>query len=298
MRSRTTAWLFGWLGLAGTSIAEEADKPATRPIDGIRDNSFLIEEAYNQEPGVVQHVWTARFGADHRGDANARTWDLDFSQEWPIFTQKHQFAYAIPYSFVDEDAENASGIGDLELKYRYQLFMEENGFPAISPSFSLILPTGDEDRGFGTGEVGYSFNLPISKTINDRMYVNLNAGLTFTSGVQARLSDDRRSREYDLLDFLVGGSVFYAVTEKFHVGVEALWESVEDIEEVDPRGSRRPRGDRRRGDEVTIAPGFRWAHDLPGDLQIVPGIAFPIGLTDESIDYGVFFYFSVEHPFK
>lgn len=288
--------VLGWLGMSAVGWSEELTKTKP-PIDGIRDNSFLIEEAYNQEPGVVQHVWTARFGADHRGDANARTWDLDFSQEWPIFSQKHQFAYAIPYSFVDEDAENASGIGDVELNYRYQLLMEENGRPAVSPSLSLILPTGDEDRGFGTGQVGYSFNLPISKTISDRMYVNFNAGVTFSSGVQARLSDGRRSHRLDLLDYAVGASAIYALTEKFHVVVEALWESVENIEEVDPRGDRPPRDHRRRHDEVTIAPGFRWAWDLPGDLQIVPGVAFPIGLTEESVDYGVFLYFSVEHPF-
>lgn len=288
--------IVGWCGFAAVGFAEEPPKPKP-PIDGIRDNSFLIEEAYNQEPRVVQHVWTARFGADHRGDANARTWDMDFSQEWPIFSQTHQFAYAIPYAFVDDDAENASGIGDVELNYRYQLFMEEDGRPAVSPSFSLILPTGDEDRGFGTGEVGYSFNLPISKTISDRMYVNFNAGFTFTPGVQARLSDDRRSREHDLLDYAVGASVFYAVTEKFHVVVEAVWESIESIEEFDPRGDRPPRGRRERHNEVTLAPGFRWAWDLPGDLQIVPGVAFPIGLSEETVDYGAFLYFSVEHPF-
>ena len=288
--------MVGWMGLFAVGFGEERSEPQP-PIDGIRDNSFLIEEAYNQEPGVVQHVWTARFGADHRDGANSRTWDLDFSQEWPIFTQRHQFAYAIPYAFVDEDAENASGIGDVELNYRYQLFMEEEGLPAVSPSLSLILPTGDEDRGFGTGRVGYSFNLPVSKTISSRMYMNLNAGVTLTPGVQARLSTNRRSREFDLLDFNVGASVFYALTEKFHVVLEATWESIERIEEFDPRGSRRPRRRRERGDEVTLAPGFRWAWDLPGDLQIVPGVAFPIGLTEQTVDYGVFLYFSVEHPF-
>ena len=42
---------------------------AERPIDGISDNSFLIEEAYNQEEGVVQHILTAVYTDDsrHRG---------------------------------------------------------------------------------------------------------------------------------------------------------------------------------------------------------------------------------------
>src|SRR5881396_3144585 len=29
-----------------------------KPPEHIRDNSFLVEEAYNQEPGVVQHIMT------------------------------------------------------------------------------------------------------------------------------------------------------------------------------------------------------------------------------------------------
>ena len=36
-----------------------AEAQESRPIDGIADNSFLIEEAYNQEAGVVQHIFTA-----------------------------------------------------------------------------------------------------------------------------------------------------------------------------------------------------------------------------------------------
>lgn len=37
-----------------TGLAEEAKK--------IQDNSFLIEDASNQEPGVVQHIQTFQYG--------------------------------------------------------------------------------------------------------------------------------------------------------------------------------------------------------------------------------------------
>ncbi len=40
------------------SMARAAEE---RPIDVIEDNSFLIEEAYNQEPGVVQHIFNASY---------------------------------------------------------------------------------------------------------------------------------------------------------------------------------------------------------------------------------------------
>jgi len=44
------------------------------------------------------------------------------------------------------------------------------------------------------------------------------------------------------------------------------------------------------------SPGLRYAIDL-GNLQIVPGIAFPIGFGPSKGEYGVFAYLSFEHPF-
>ena len=44
----------------------------------IQDNSFLIEEAYNQEFGVVQHISTfIRLW-------NSGDWVYSFTQEWPM----------------------------------------------------------------------------------------------------------------------------------------------------------------------------------------------------------------------
>jgi hypothetical protein len=57
MRSTTQRLAALVLILGGiTVVAADENK---RPVDGIMDNSFLIEEAYNQEKGVVQHIFTA-----------------------------------------------------------------------------------------------------------------------------------------------------------------------------------------------------------------------------------------------
>lgn len=86
------------LGLAcGGLVAAEMNE---RPVDGIYDNSFLIEEAYNQEKGVVQHILTGFYSVDKMSGPDIRDLGLDFTQEWPIFTQDHQFSYTIPYSFT------------------------------------------------------------------------------------------------------------------------------------------------------------------------------------------------------
>jgi hypothetical protein len=41
----------------------------------------------------------------------------------------------------------------------------------------------------------------------------------------------------------------------------------------------------------------RWAYDFRSGLQIVPGVAFPIGVGPNSGERGIFLYLSFEHPF-
>ena len=54
----------------------------------IQDNSFLLEEAYNQEAGVVQHISSfTRFW-------DSKSWAYTFTQEWPIPSlPRHQLSF-------------------------------------------------------------------------------------------------------------------------------------------------------------------------------------------------------------
>jgi hypothetical protein len=138
----------------------------------ITDNSFLVEEAFNQERGVVQNIltWTrARDGA----------WNATFTQEWPVPAMTHQLSYTLVYTSNGE----AHGIGDALVNYRYQLREETAGGPAISPRLSVILPTGRESEGLGNGTAGLQVNLPLSKQFGD-LYVHANAGYTWIPSVQ------------------------------------------------------------------------------------------------------------------
>ncbi|MBI3592388.1 MAG: transporter, partial [Nitrospirae bacterium] len=142
--------LFGLLiAMAPTvtrGFAEEAKK--------IQDNSFLIEEAYNQEPGVIQHIQTFQYMKN-------RTWGYSFVQEWPVGGQTHQFSYTIPVYHLNKDG-NKTGIGDVMINYRYQLIYKEKEGVAMAPRFSLLLPTGDYKKGFGRGAIGLQTNIPLS----------------------------------------------------------------------------------------------------------------------------------------
>jgi len=56
-------------------------------------------------------------------------------------------------------------------------------------------------------------------------------------------------------------------------------------------------GKREHDFNVVISPGMRAAVVNRDELQVVLGIAAPVGLTRPAQDHAVFLYFSVEHNF-
>ena len=138
----------------GTARADDDDP---RPAAGIKENSFLIEEAYNQEPGEMQHVLTLR--------RQYRDWYLAYNQEWALGSQTHQLSYSVPYSWLRSDGQRVKGIGDAEITYRYQAWLETATSPAFAPGISLILPTGNRHKGLGDGSMGFEIKLPFSKIV-------------------------------------------------------------------------------------------------------------------------------------
>ena len=258
-----------------------SDEP---PAKGIQDNSFFVEEAYNQEPGIVQHI--INLPAFFKPDNNEVS--FVFTQEWPVFSQTHQFSYTIPYTFT----ESENGFEDIRLNYRLQALMEGERRPAFAPRFSLVTPTGDVSKGFGHERLGYEINLPFSKIVSERVTLNFNAGGALFPDVNDR----------DLWNYNLGGSVIYAVSRDFNLMLEAVafWE--QDVADPAESLAAPPTTNdlARRIDRTLTAlfsPGARYAFNLPNDLQIVVGAAAPIGLTSDSPDWGLFFYLSFEHPF-
>src|SRR6185503_11688935 len=75
------------LTLCSAAAAGQAPfKPAAEPFK-ISDNSFLVEEAFNQEAGIFQNI----FNTVHAGGE----WGTTFTQEWPVVSQTHQFSYTL-----------------------------------------------------------------------------------------------------------------------------------------------------------------------------------------------------------
>jgi len=272
----------------GAGQAMGGDQGADDEEVEIRDNSFLVEEAYNQEQGVVQHIfnWVPSW---ERTVRNQDRFDFVFTQEWPIFSQKHQFSYTLPMSYVSDSTTgtefNSRGFGDMFLNYRYQLLGGEGDAVACSPRFSVILPTGDVNQGLGNGVTGYQVDLPLSQYGKCWGWV-FNAGTTWLPDVRAGLDPTLSTTARTLHGYNLGGSLIRLVKPNFNVMLEtvALWN-----DELQPDSSVVNRF------QYILSPSFRWAPYTEGSTQWVVGAAVPIGLSADAPDVSAFLYMSFEH---
>jgi hypothetical protein len=246
---------------------------ASPVVAQIQDNSFLIEEAYNQERGVVQHIST--FERPSGGNA----WAYSFTQEWPLGGIRHQLSYTLP---VQND-DRGTGVGDVGLNYRYQLVGDPEAPVVVAPRISLLLPTGDSDEGRGAGAVGFQTNIPLSVVVTPQVVTHWNAGATLTPSAKNLFGAEATTTSFSL-----GASAIWLVRPAFNLMLEALW-----LSEASVAGS----GDTVRDELLFLNPGFRGALDL-GNLQIVPGVAYTFDLSSDSDDDALFVYLSFEHPFK
>jgi hypothetical protein len=266
---------------AGSIRAEEPVaqglKTTSSRAPTIQDNSLLVEEAYNQEPGVVQHINV--FLRDQR----TNRWFANFTQEYPIGGVRNQASYTIPYQRLDTGAESVSGLGDIALNYRYQLIGSGATRVAVAPRVTVFLPTGDSRRGLGAGSTGVQIAVPASMILSESWVVHGNAGATFTP-----LARDEQGDKANTLGYNFGASLIWTGVGTFNGFVEIAWSEAPIV-----RGFHRTQGQT----SFVVSPSVRWAYNFASGLQIVPALGIPIGVGSSRGQRSIIVYLSFEHPF-
>lgn len=253
-------------------VAALLGTPLAAAQEPIRDNSFLVEEAWNQEAGVVQHVST--FTRAATGD-----WAYAFTQEWPLGGIRNQLSYTVPLEGVD-----GTGLGDLMLHYRFQAAGAGGGALALAPRASLILPTGRHQAGRGAGGLGWQVALPMNLALSSRFTAVLNAGATWTPRARNARDDQAATAGVAL-----AGSGIWSVHPRLNLLVEGVWGRAEEVAGPDRTRAR---------SEAWLNPGVRWSFNGAGGWQVVPGIAYTIGVGPSRGEEAVFVYLSIEHAFR
>ncbi len=241
----------------------------------ISDNSFLIEEAYNQERGVVQHIVLLD------KDWHTKDLGLSFAQEWPLGGQMWQGAYAVSADWEFKEVW-------LDLQLRYQLWSRDG--LAVAPSIAFSTSTAIKEA---NSQIDNKFRvgIPISSELSQRLAFHLNGSIESYGYTQSGVSGAFPSQlgmSYSAYVPELGGSLVYQIKPTLDILVECIYSKTikiftEDITETTV--------------EAVISPGFRHAWNFSSGAQMVGGFGLPIGLTDDVPDVSGLFYLSFEHSF-
>ncbi|MBZ5505407.1 MAG: transporter [Acidobacteriia bacterium] len=246
---------------------------------GIQDNSFLIEESYNQDYGVVQHI------NNFQRLWQSKSWVYSFTQEWPVdLAPKNQLSYTVVATHSGDSPGSGAGAGDIALNYRYQLVGSGNTRVAVAPRVSLLVPSGDAKLGRGSGGAGVQTNWAMSVVLNKKFTTHFNAGATIIPHAKDELGNSAATYAYNL-----GHSLVWTMHPRFNAFMETIFNRGESV--IGPKQTQWE-------SQVFVNPGIRWAYNFSSGLQIVPGISMPVGVGLTSGEKGVFFYLSFEHPYR
>ncbi|MBI5509892.1 MAG: transporter [Deltaproteobacteria bacterium] len=257
-------------------MAMPAARAQDLPPERIRDNLFLLEEAYNQEPGVIQHISLFQYLP------RAKQWVYSFTEEWPAPTDLNQLSVTLNLGGAERDG--STGLNDMLLNYRLQAVgLGGQGWIAMAPRLSLVLPTGSPEKMTGRGSVGLQLNLPVSMEAGRYVAVHLNAGATVTPGARSPAG-----RTATALDANAGAALVWQPVKWLNPLVEFSYTMIDEI------------GDdaNARAHALVINPGLRFAIDHgPTGLQVVPGISVPMQvLPAAAFEVAALAYLSFEHP--
>lgn len=245
-----------------------ATAPLRLSAQKLEDNSFLIEEAYNQPTRVVQHIGTAEL---HHGATG-----YSFTQEWPLGGPAWQGSYTL----VGEQ-DHGFEVGDALVNLRWQARGGEGATLFLAPRLSLIVPLGEGDKLAGNGGVGLEGAIPLSWEVAPRLTLNANLGASWRPSAENAAGDQAATVEP-----FAGGSAIYFITPKFNLLAESIWRKGEGVV-----------AEGKTDGEWTqyVAFGARVGIDLPHGVQVVPGAAWMPALGD--VPTRSFLYLSIEHGF-
>ena len=132
--------------------------------------------------------------------------------------------------------ERGSGLGDIALRVKGKILEEGDIVPCLSARFSVKVPTGDDERALGSGEMDYGFGLLLQKTIKN-FTTYLNADITIPGQAYKQVDFSLRpfyeimmGVEYKLTERLSGLIQLSYITKPFErTGLVMLDDRIWDV---------------------------------------------------------------------
>jgi hypothetical protein len=265
-----TKWLFGFITLIcqlSFSVAQDTtivqNHWRNQPMS-IEDNSFLVEEAFNQSPGVIQYTVINQV---NRGIA-----ELNLECEMPLKGEFHQLSVSIPAKVF----QSTVGIEDIMISYR-PLLLDRHRWAMVTPRVSVILPTGKVSRGFGDGSWGIECNVALTKQLSRRLISHVNVGSSSSfKKMQEQLHQNRLHYES------AGTSLIFAAAK----GLDLMAEVTTSNVKLDSNAASTW--------NFIGNPGFRFCLKM-NQFLVVPGMSAPFTLLSGRATVSeVLIYISIE----
>jgi len=120
--------------------------------------------------------------------------------------------------------------------------------------------------------------------VNRKLVTHWNAGATFIPSAQDTVGNHASTAGYNF-----GQSFIWLVRPRVNFMLETVFASSQVV----------VARDRTTWENLLLlSPGVRWAYSFKNGLQIVPGVAMPLGVGPSAGEKGFFLYLSFEHPFE
>lgn len=164
----------------------------------IEDNSFLLEEAFNQKKGEYQFIHNYQSSTDGGQE-------YFFQVEAPLTHETHQLSF--DFSYLEKS------ISDTRLNYRFQSYKKKGKMH--TERVSIVSPTGSVKRGSGRGVYGLELLQSATFPLSGPLVNHWNLGMTFF---------EQRSHT----DFTLGTSLVYLHRDDLNFLLETFYESEEE----------------------------------------------------------------------
>ena len=128
--------------------------------------ALATEKAFPENELVVSSV---------AGVSGPASWTTDIIHE-QTFAGKNQLEVDIPVNYAQLDGAWTSGVGDITVGLKRVLFSSIDRGSILSVQGSVLLPTGDSNRGFGAGTTQFEPFAAYDQLLTNRSFVQLQLG--------------------------------------------------------------------------------------------------------------------------
>ena len=241
----------------------------------ILDEFFFTETVHPQEKGEFQFTTRALATKDDdEGDTEAISIGIEYGITDSLQVEAEWVAWN-RVEGVEDDEDDHDGSGDMEVGVKYAFEENQENGVRVAIGFDVTIPLGDVDKDLGEGFWVYEPYVVVSKDFGEDTNLTFNLSYGFLD--RDEYPDERDEAEPEADEIEVGLGLVHAFAPAWRGTLELNLESNEQTS---------------KGEETVsyLTPGFVYK----GYEDVEVGLGVPVGLTDDSADWGVIGMLSLE----